>query len=54
VPEYFELEAFADAINANRFSEQAVRDAINGVAVLEAIERSGTSGKHVILGQGSV
>ena len=54
VPEFFELEAFADAINANRFSEQAVHDAINGVALLEAIDRSGRTEQPIVVEQEAV
>jgi predicted dehydrogenase len=48
-PERAELEAFADAVAANRFSHQAIRDAINGVAILEAIDQSGRTEQPVVL-----
>jgi|RhiMethySRZTD1v2_1073278.scaffolds.fasta_scaffold01870_15 predicted dehydrogenase len=53
VPEFFELEAFADAIKGNCFSVQAVQDAIDGVALLEAIERSARIGRQIEVEQAS-
>jgi predicted dehydrogenase len=47
VPEFFELEAFADAVMNNVFSSRAVEDAINGVACLQAIELSVHTGRCI-------
>ncbi len=47
IPEIAELNAFADAISSASFSKEAIRDAINGVACLEAIEVSARTGNCV-------
>jgi predicted dehydrogenase len=47
VAERAELDAFADAVERGSFCAQAVRDAINGVALLEAIETSAAGGMRV-------
>jgi hypothetical protein len=43
-PERPELEAFADCVTSNTFSQEAIRDAVGCVAVLEAIDASAKSG----------
>jgi predicted dehydrogenase len=54
VPEFAELEAFADAVSTRRFSEGPIYDAINGAAVLEAIDHSGRTGQPVKIGAASI
>jgi predicted dehydrogenase len=49
-----ELEAFADAVAENCFSQQAVQDAISGAATLEAIDRSARTGQQVSVEAGGV